>query len=173
MADAAAQLGERVVAHVHAVHEHLAAGHVVKAGDEVHQRGLARSGAADDGHELPGLDREVYAVEHVVAAAGGAVFEVDAPELHLAAALGQGAAVALGGVRDVGLGLEHLDDALGAGDGAGEHQQADAHHEHAHEHLHDVGEEGVELAGQQLAAGDEAAAEPHHAEDGGVPWPAS
>lgn len=37
----------------------------------------------DDGHELPVLDGEVYAVEHVVAGAGGAVFEVDVLEFDL------------------------------------------------------------------------------------------
>ena len=107
-------------------------------------------------------------MEHVVAGAGGAVFEVDVLEFDPAAALGQLTAAAVGGVGNVGLGLQDLGDAARAGHGAGQHKQAHTDHEHAHEHLHDVGEEGVELAGQQLAAGDEAAAEPHDAEDGGI-----
>ena len=68
--------------------------------------------AADDGHELAGLDGEVYAVEDVVARARGAVFEGDVLKLHLAAALGQPDAPARG-IGDIGPGLEHLDDAAG------------------------------------------------------------
>ena len=100
-------------------------------------------------------------MQHVVTAAGGAVLEVDVAELDLAAALRQLKAVALGRIGDVRLGLKNLDHTARAGYGAGQHQQAHAHHEYAHEHLDDVGEEGVELAGQQLTLGDKAAAEPH------------
>ena len=41
--------------HVPAVHQHGALGGVVKAGNQVHQGGLAAAGAPDDAHGVPGL----------------------------------------------------------------------------------------------------------------------
>ena len=60
-ADLAAQAVERDIAHVHAVDGDAAAGHVVEAGDEVDQGGLARARRADDGHGLARLCHQVDA----------------------------------------------------------------------------------------------------------------
>ena len=42
--------------------------------------------------------------------------------------------------------LQHLLDAVGAGLGPGELEQGHGHHHHAHEDLHDVVDEGLEVA---------------------------
>ena len=60
-ADAAAQLVLADVAHIHAVHQHAAARHVVKAGDEVDQRALAAARAADDADGRTGCGVETHA----------------------------------------------------------------------------------------------------------------
>ena len=46
-----------------AVESHLAGVRLVDAGDDLHQRGLARPVLADDGEHLAGRERERHAVE--------------------------------------------------------------------------------------------------------------
>ena len=63
----AAQFGQLVgvefagAAPAHAV---VAAGGAVQAAQDIHQRGLARAGRANDGHHLAGLDGQVDVLEH-------------------------------------------------------------------------------------------------------------
>ena len=69
-ADAAAQLVLADVAHVHAVHQHPAARHVIKAGDEVDQRALAAARAADHADGRTGRGGEAHAGDGFRARAG-------------------------------------------------------------------------------------------------------
>src|SRR5699024_2869811 len=69
-----------------AVQQHLAAGRVVQARDEVDQGGLARAGRADDRRGPPGLGGEGDAVENGRLGAG--VGEGDVAELDARAAAG-------------------------------------------------------------------------------------
>ena len=57
--DLPAQLLERVVARIHAREPHRALRRVVEAGDEVHNRALARAGAADETDRLARSGGEV------------------------------------------------------------------------------------------------------------------
>ncbi len=63
-ADLPAQRVELNVAHVDAVDRHLAAGHVVEAGQQVDQRRLARARWPDDGDGLARCGHQVDALEH-------------------------------------------------------------------------------------------------------------
>src|SRR2546429_636633 len=55
--------------------------------------------------------------------------------------------------RDLRRGVEHLDDALGAHRGAGDHDRHERRHHHADEDLHQVAEVGRERADLQRAVG--------------------
>ena len=148
-ADAAAQLLQGVVPHVHPVHQNRAAGDVVEPGDEVDQGGLAGAGTAHNGHKGTGLYGEADVGEHVVAGAGGHIFEGDVLKLHLT--LGGGERLLLG-VRLIfhrRLGVEHFVDAVGTGLGAGELKQRHSHHHNAHQNLEDIVDEGLQVAQQE------------------------
>ena len=58
-ADVGAQKAQIIALDVDAVDGDLAAGHVVEAGNEVYQRGLAGAGGADNGVHLPSGDGEI------------------------------------------------------------------------------------------------------------------
>ena len=67
-----------------------------------------------------------------------------------------------------GLCLQHLLDAVGAGLSPGELEQGHGHHHHAHEDLHDVVDEGLEVAQFKGAPHDHASAEVEHRHCGPV-----
>ena len=112
---------------VHPVQQHLAAGDVVEAGDQVDEAGLAHAGAAHDGDGLAGPGHKVDVVEHVVAAAPGLVLEVHMAELHLTGGSGQLTDGVLA-VLDGGLLVNDLEDTLGTGAGADELEQHHGDH---------------------------------------------
>ena len=66
--DLLTQGGEIPIAHIHAVHEHLARGHVVGAVDQFGERGFARARLPDDGDGLTWFDFEGNILEHIIAA---------------------------------------------------------------------------------------------------------
>ena len=86
-ADLRAQARQGHLAHVVSVDEHGAARHVVEARDEVDDGALARAGGAEEGHQLPRLDREAHPTQDLALAAG--VAEAHVAKLHLAADRGQ------------------------------------------------------------------------------------
>ncbi|KAG1588461.1 hypothetical protein G6F46_014682 [Rhizopus delemar] len=77
----AAQLGQLVRLHLSgfaAGHLVTAAGRAVEAAEDVHQRRLARTGLADDGHQFTRADVQVDAIEHDQGLFAGGEFEADA-----------------------------------------------------------------------------------------------
>ena len=130
-----------VLTHVCAADLHAALRHVVEAGDELHQRRLARARAAQDADRRARGDNEVDVVEGVVFGAGGIleghVREFDAAVLDL----GHG----MRGARERGHFHQHLADALGGLGGDGEHDVDHGQHHEAHEHLHAIVHHGGDL----------------------------
>ena len=106
-----AQRLERHLAHVVAVDQHLAAGHVVEARDQVDDAALAAAGGAEDGHRLARLGLEADVLEHRFAAAK--VAEADIGKLHSALHRRQRHGARL--VRHLVVGVQDLVDAIGAG----------------------------------------------------------
>jgi hypothetical protein len=75
-------------AHVVAVDQDLALGGRIKAHQQFCQRRLARAAAADDGHQLAGLDVDADVLQHIGRVVA-AVAEIQAFELDLALQVGQ------------------------------------------------------------------------------------
>ena len=166
-ADAGAELIQGIVTHVHPVHQDSAVGDVVKPGDQVHQRGLSGTGTAHHSQELAGADGEVDVGENILPGAPGLVLEVHMAEFHLA--LGRRQRVgAAGAVLNGGLGLQHLVDSAGAGNGAGELQQTHSQHHDAHQNLEDIGDKGGEVADEHAAGHHSGAAQVEHGGGGAV-----
>ncbi|CDD41178.1 uncharacterized protein BN642_00507 [Collinsella sp. CAG:398] len=147
-----------IVAHVDAAHLHGALGHVVQAADEVHERGFGRTGAAHDAQGLAALDVQVDLGEGAVLRLLGVVerdvVEVDRAVLHLGDGVGR--------VLDGGLGLDDLDDTLGALLRHDDHGEDHRYHHEGHEDHEAIGGERAELAHVEEGAAardDEVAAE--------------
>ena len=123
-----AQAFEVVVPDVYSADEHLALRHVVKTGDEVDERSLARPRAAEYAHRLPGLYFDVDVAQSEPLRLFG-VLETHVPELH--AAVGH----FIDGVVGVGqraLLVKHLRDTLGR-------RRRDGNHDHDHRQHHQRG----------------------------------
>ena len=105
--------------------------------------------------------------ENVVAGTAFHIAEGDVPELHLAhgsGKLGAGGFLCL----DVGLCLQNLVDALGAGLCPGQIQQGHGHHHHAHQYLEHIVQHRLQITQQEGALHDHPAAQIQHAQRGGV-----
>ena len=113
-ADVPAQLGQRELTHVDAVEHHPAHAHVVEAGDQGHEAGLARAGGAEEGHDLVGADVEGDVVQH---RASGVVAEGDVLEAHPTLGVGEGERGR--GTFEHPRRVEHLEEAARRGDGLG------------------------------------------------------
>ena len=87
--DRAAQLGERQPPDVDAVEQHRAAVGVVGPDQQVHQRGLARAGGADDRERPPRVDPERDVLQHPAALPRAGIAEPDVAELDRAPAAGR------------------------------------------------------------------------------------
>ena len=116
---------EVIAAHRGAVYGEGAAADIGEAGNQIHQRGLARTGGAHNGHGLAGVDVQIDVAQHRLAVevqihAG----EVDFA-LHAALEL-----FGLGPGGDGGLGIVQLDDLVGAGEEP--LQVVQVHAQHAH-----------------------------------------
>src|SRR5665648_583286 len=162
--DATPEVLLRHVADVDAVDEDAAAGNVVEPRNETDERGLAAAGAADDSRHLARTGREADAAEHRVF--GARIAELDVLELDAAASGNVG-----GGRRRVDdrrVRLQHLLDALRRRRRARHHDEHDGRHEHGHQDLHDVREEGGEVADGHAVVGDLDAPEPHDGDRGEV-----
>ena len=68
----------------------------------------------------------------------------------------------------VGLGVERLDDPLGADLGARHHDEHERRHHHRHQDLQQVGQERGQRADRHAAVGDQVSAEPEHGDAGEV-----
>ena len=158
-----AQVFQRIVFHVDAVHQHLPFRGVVEPRDEVDQGGFALAGAANDGNHLAGLGSEGDVGQDVIAGAGGVIFKGDIPKFHLTCLFRQSGC---GTVLNVRVGVDDFKDTLGAGLGTGIHQQAHSHHHNAHEHHEDVVQQRGQQANLQVAAQNGLAAQVED-EDGG------
>ena len=97
-------------AHVRAVDEDHAFIHVIKAHQQVDERGFAAAGRADDGDVLAGADAQIQILDQRLFRDVG---EIDGVEFHLAAAVGQLALL----VRRLRGRVDQLKDARGAGKG--------------------------------------------------------
>lgn len=155
-ADRGAQGVQGEFADVVAADEDGSVGHVVEARQEQGDRGLARAGGADDREGLAGADLEAEPVENrpLVVVAEGHVVELDGGR-------GVGGEL-LGAVLQIRLGVDQLQDALGAG--AGLLADREDHREHADraDELGEVGGEGDEGAEGDVTADREPAAEGEH-----------
>ncbi len=144
------------LAHVVAADEDGTACDVVEARQQQGDGGLAGAGGADDGEGLAGADLEGEPVEDgaVAVIAEGHVVELDRRG-------GVGREV-LGAVLERGLGVDQLQDALGAG--AGLLPDGEDHGEHADraDQLGEVGGEGDERAERDVPAYRQPAAERQH-----------
>ena len=145
---------------------------LIQPGDQAHQCALGAAGAAQNTHGHTAGNGEVD-IRQVPLGAVGMVFEVNVVkadgtvgegELPLGAVTGD----LLHGivVGDLRLLLQHLHNALAAGDGAGQHHHHHGHHHQGHENFGGVGEEGQQVAGEHLAAGHIVTAQPHDGYDG-------
>ncbi len=150
-ADPAAQRVFVDIAHVAAVDGDAAAGYVVEAGDEVDQARLAGTGGAQESYGLPRLGHEVdMAEDRVVAVAAVAetdILEGDAPA-------GNEACQCARLVADLRFAAENFLDAHGGSFGAGDAHEQHAHHHQRHERLHQVVDEGDDLADLHAAGAD-------------------
>ena len=153
--DGAAQAVHLHRAHVGAVDLDRAGADVVEAGQQRHQRRLARSHRTDERHHLAGGDVEVDVAQRRLRRALEG--EPDAAQGHMAAAVGQRRGA--GGGLDPGLAVEHLEDARARGGralGGAEHVPEGAHGGDEHEQ---VGVERGERAQRERAVDHAAAAE--------------
>ena len=137
VADLVAQGLQVVVAHVHAVDQHLAFADVIEARHEVDQRRFAGAGGSDERHGLALRGGEADTFEHRFARVR--VGEADVAEFHGAALAGLGhVGGGLGAVADDRLGVEHFHDALRRNVGARPEHEHHAHEQEAHDDLHGV-----------------------------------
>jgi len=158
-ADGAAQRRQIHVAHVVAAHLHAARRHVVKAGHQVDQAGLAGAGGSEDRHGLAGPHLKGDVVQHRV----GAVLVVGKDHvLKGHAAVQRHVLERAGAVGDVRDGVQDFEDTVAGGRGARELHDQHADHHHLKERLLQVGDEGQNLADFHAGADHRAAAEPEH-----------
>ena len=136
---------------------------LIQPGNQTHQGALGAAGAAQDanGHAAVDMQADILQVPGVAVLV---VFEIDMIKVHVAVFHGQGRVG--GGVGDLGLLLQHLHNALAAGDGPGQHHHHHGHHHQGHEDFGGVGEEGDQVAGEHGAAHHIVAAQPHDGHDG-------
>ena len=151
--DIVAQRFQVVPAHVHAAYLDAAFGHVVQAGDQLHQRGLGGTRAAQNADQLAGLDVQVHICQcHALGALG--IFEADIIKVN-------GAVLHFGdGVFGAGQAAflrQNLHDTLGRFHRHGDHHKDHREHHQTHEDLEAVGEDGGHLADGDFgaAAGDD------------------
>ena len=90
--------------HVLPVHQDAALGHVVKAGDELAQGGLAAAGGTHHRHGLPGPHMQLHMLQHALPGALIAKRHV----VHQNVALHTGQVPGVGGVLDIGLQTHQL-----------------------------------------------------------------
>lgn len=148
------------LAHVVPADEDGAAGGVVEARQEQRDGGFSGAGGTDDGERLAGPDLEGQAVQDGVALPGGGVVpEGDVVELDGRGGVG---GELLGAVGEGRLGVDQLQDALGAGPGLLCDGQYDGEHPDRADELGEVGGEGDEGAQRDVAAYGEPAAEGEH-----------
>ena len=121
--------------HILPVHEEGAVRHIVGAEQQVHQRGLARTGLAHDAHALAGFDLEGNVPEHVELAVR--VAEGQVPELDGALRVLQ--VRHTGAVGHVDGGIQQLGDPVEGGLAAGSLLDE-------HGHGHDGPDDGFEVA---------------------------
>ncbi len=160
------------LADVAATDEDGPVGHVVEAGHQKGERGLAAAGRADDGDGLAGFDGEREPVEDgafggfapgaLVGGGGRAVGTVAEPYVvELDAGRGVGGQL-LRAVLHGGLGVDELQDALHAGAGLLADGEDHGEHPDRADELGQVGGEGDERAERDLAPGGQPAAEREH-----------
>ena len=105
---------------------------LIQPGNQTHQGALGAAGAAQDanGHAAVDMQADILQVPGVAVLV---VFEIDMIKVHVAVFHGQGRVG--GGVGDLGLLLQHLHNALAAGDGPGQHHHHHGHHHQRHENF--------------------------------------
>ena len=144
---------------------HRPARDVVEPADQRDQRGLARTGRADDGGggARPGRDRNI--LQHRAIRAGIAECGV---RRRLISPSTESRPHRLGGAGDRGLGRQHLGDPLRARRRPREHNQHERRQQHRHQDLHEVGQERDQRADLHLAGVDAHSAEPDQRHAGDV-----
>ncbi len=154
-----------IVPYVLSAHHDITLSGIIKPGNQLDQRGLGRTGAAQDTHGFTALDVEVNVGEHkalgVLLVFEVYVIEIDVAVRHLHH-----------GLRRVVKGtllLQYLRDTLAGLNGHGHHHENHGNHHQADEDLEAVGQKSGELSHIQKAApgaddgvGTEAQHEDHH-----------
>ena len=151
--DLIAQSVESVIAHVDAAYLDRALAHVVKAGDELDERGLAATRAADDTHRLAGRDEEVYVCECLFVGSS-LIGKADLIEKHASVAhLGDGAF----GLSYLALLAEHLAKTVCGLDRHREHNDDHRYHHKTHQYLCAIGQKRGEACyiERSLVCGDD------------------
>ena len=156
------QLCLRHFAHVNTVHGHLAAGHIVKAGDQVEQGGLAAAGGADDGGSLAGLCGKADVLQRVAVGTGKAEAHIleshhTVPVAALPRRLGGGFV----GVVDGSGGAAHFVDAVCGHTGTGQHDRYHGDHQEGHNDLHGIGNESDHISHLKITQVDTFSTNPH------------
>ena len=151
-----AQRLQIIIAHVHAAERQLAAGDIVQARDELHERRFGRTRAADDADRLAGADVQINVIEHLFVCLG-CIDKAHMVKINGAVAHGHDRVLRILNVR---LFLDHLGNAARGRKRDRQHGKDHGQHHQAREDLHGVGDERGEVAGRQakrriVAAGDD------------------
>ena len=125
-----------VLPDIDAAHFHGTFGHIIQAGHQVHERGLAAAGTADDADGFAGADVQVDVFQGIVTAllvGEKDVVEVDATVRNFRHRFG--------GIGHVGFLVDHLGDAGCTGRALGELDEDHGQHHQRGQDRHDVAEQ--------------------------------
>ena len=156
------QLCEWIVPQVDSVQQKLAFGHVVEPGDQVDQRGLARTGTADHTDRLAWCDREGQVGEGAFVRA--VVGERNIPEFQPGSAFYRDH-LAVPFIGDTGQGVEHLLHPRTRCRCLGEDHYQIGNHDQGEQVLGHIVDERIDLASGEYTRIDLPAAEPDDRHD--------
>jgi len=143
-ADAVAQILQRIITHIDAVHQNFALIGIIQPGNHLHQRRFAGAGGADDSHHLTGLRGEADSGKHPFLAVL-VITERNVAELHLALCNGE---VLLCGaiIGQIDRRLQYLVDAAQGGHGARALHDNHGKHHQGHQDLRHISNKRGQVA---------------------------
>ena len=159
------QRGRIVGADVRPVHQHTPLCYVVKAGNQVHQRGFSAAGGTDDSQRLPGCDLQRDAAQHRLLALS--VSKADVFKRDGASRTGK-ACVKRGIAHNVGLRIQNFTQPPCGGQTSGQRLEDHGQHHHTVENLGEIGDSCHNSAGSGITLLNLDRADVNDADDGDV-----